>query len=195
MEMGYTILWSPCNEWGDLMLVKLGYMVTVVKLNPQGVEKTHYDGVVVEQDALHTVISAHWTRKQYDLGYVVFEPGDHFTEYYYTQRWYNIFDIAASDGTRKGWYCNVAQPALITPERIEQVDLLLDVWVDPRGQTLVLDEDEFVADTTLTNEQRQGAKQGLHALLRLIADREDVFSEIAHRETQSVLTQHCDEAT
>lgn len=170
-------------------------MVTVVKLNPQGEEKTHYSGNIVEQDAQHVVIQARWTRKQHDLGYIVFEPGDRFTEYYYTHRWYNIFAIATEDGKRKGWYCNVAEPAMIQAERIEQVDLLLDVWVDPDGTPLVLDEDEFAADTTLTDEQRNGAREGLHALLRLIADRQEVFSEIANNEKQSVLTRHCDGAT
>ncbi|MHB8598496.1 MAG: DUF402 domain-containing protein [Ktedonobacteraceae bacterium] len=157
-------------------------MVTVVKLNPQGEEKIHYDGDIVEQDVLHVVIQARWTRKRHDLGYVVFEPGDRFTEYYYTHRWYNIFDIATEDGKRKGWYCNVAEPALIMAERIAQVDLLLDVWVEPDGASLVLDEDEFAADTTLTDEQRSGAKEGLQALLRLIADRQEVFSTIEHKE-------------
>ena len=66
-------------------------MVTIVKLNPQREEKTHYSGDIVEQDAQHVVIQARWTRKQHDLGYVVFETGDHFTEYYYTHHCYNIF--------------------------------------------------------------------------------------------------------
>ena len=182
MEMGYTILWSPCLSQGDLILIKLVPMVTVVKLNPQGEEKIHYAGDIVEQDALHVVIQARWTRKRHDLGYVVFEPGDRFTEYYYTHRWYNIFDIATADGTRKGWYCNVATPAVIQTERIEQVDLLLDVWVDPDGASHILDEDEFATDTTLTEEQRTGAKEGLQALLQMIADQQEVFSHIANRD-------------
>lgn len=157
-------------------------MVTIVKLNPRGQEKTHYSGDIVEQDAQHVVIQARWARKRHDLGYVVFEPGDRFTEYYYTHRWYNIFDIATSDSKRKGWYCNVAEPAVIQAERIEQVDLLLDVWVGPDGSLLFLDEDEFAADTTLSNEQRRRAKEGMQALLRMIADRQEVFSNIAKRE-------------
>ena len=155
-------------------------MVTVVKLSPRGEEKTRYEGDIVRQDAQSVVIAARWTRKRYDLGYVVFEPGDHFTEYYYSNRWYNVFDIAGSDGTRKGWYCNVAAPANIGAEYIRQVDLLLDVWVDPDGHTLVLDEDEFAADTSLTDEQRAGAKAGLQSLLSLIANRQEVFSAIVN---------------
>lgn len=156
-------------------------MVTVVKLNPRGEEKIHYSGDIVEQDALHVVIEARWTRKRHDLGYVVFEPGDCFTEYYYTHRWYNIFDIATTDGKRKGWYCNAAEPAVIMADRIEQVDLLLDIWVDPGGSLLFLDRDEFAADTTLTDEQRQGAEKGMEALLRMIAGRQEVFADIPNR--------------
>lgn len=180
----------------SVMLAKMVPMVTVVKRNPRGEEQTRYSGDIVEQNAQRVVIQAVWTRKRHDLGYVVFEPGDHFTEYYYTHRWYNIFTISTAAGKRKGWYCNVAEPAMIKADRIEQVDLLLDVWVDPDGTPLVLDEDEFVAVTTLSDQQRQGAKDGLQALLRMIADRREVFSEIADREEkQSVLTQHCDGAT
>jgi uncharacterized protein len=171
-------------------------MVTVVKRNPRGEELTRYSGDIVEQNAQRVVIKALWTRKQHDLGYVVFEQGDQFTEYYYTRRWYNIFAIATAGGRRKGWYCNVAEPAMLKADRIEQVDLLLDVWVGPDGTPLVLDEDEFVADTTLSDQQRQGAKDGLQALLRMIADRREVFAEIAGREEKrSVLMQHCDGAT
>lgn len=155
-------------------------MVTVVKLSPRGEEKTRYEGDIVRQDARSVVIAARWTRKRHDLGYVVFEPGDHFTEYYYSNRWYNIFDIADSDGTRKGWYCNVAAPADIGSEYIRQVDLLLDVWVDPDGRTLVLDEDEFAADTSLTDEQRAGAKAGLQSLQHLITNRQEMFTAIAN---------------
>ena len=54
--------------------------------------------------------------------------------------------------------------------------MLLDVWVSPQGAIRVLDEDEFATDTMLTEEQRNGAKQGLQALLELIAARQDVFS-------------------
>lgn len=150
-------------------------MITVVKLNPQGVPKIQYAGELSKRVPNGVVISALWTHSVKDLGYTRFEPGDHFTEYYFTDRWFNIFDIAAANGERKGWYCNMAQPATITDDRIEQIDLLLDVWVDPRGVPLVLDEDEFASDTTLSEEQRAGAQQGLRDILRMVAEHEEPF--------------------
>jgi protein associated with RNAse G/E len=150
--------------------------VTVVKLNPAGEAKIQYQGKVLQETPDGVVLLAHWKQAAKDLGYTVFEPGDCFTEYYFRHRWYNIFDIADAEGRRKGWYCNIAEPAVITQERIEQVDLLLDVWVDPAGNIQVLDEDEFAADTTLSNEQRQGARQGLQNLLQSIAAQEQPFT-------------------
>ncbi len=153
-------------------------MITVVKQDAQGRVKLRYSGEIVEYLTHGMVISAPWTLPVRDLGYTVFEPGDQFTEYYYTDRWYNIFDIMRSDGIRKGWYCNVTEPASIHDNQIEQVDLLLDVWVDPKGIALVLDEDEFEADTTLTAAQRTGAQYGLQALLQLLATRQEMFASI-----------------
>jgi protein associated with RNAse G/E len=144
-------------------------MITVVKQNPLGEAKVQYTGEVIERFSDGIVISAHWRHATKDLGYTRFEPGDQFIEYYYTDRWFNIFDISTPDGTRKGWYCNIAEPASIYDDHIEQIDLLLDVWVNPEGKPLVLDEDEFNADTTLSEEQRKGAREGLRELLALIA--------------------------
>jgi uncharacterized protein len=152
-------------------------MITVVKLNPPGEPKIQYAGEVVRRLSNGVVISAVWKHPPKDLGYSRFEPGDHFTEYYFTDRWYNIFDIASADGQRKGWYCNIAQPAVIDDDRIEQVDLLLDVWVDRQGEPLVLDQDEFDADTTMSDEQRAGAQQGLQDLLRVIEAQEAPFGK------------------
>ncbi len=132
-------------------------MITVVKLNPSGEPKIQYQGEVIEHSHAGVIIQAYWQQPLKDLGYTQFEPGDSFIEYYFSDRWFNIFDIATADGRRKGWYCNIAEPASISDEFIKQIDLLLDVWVDPGGKTLILDEDEFEADTTLSDEQRQGA--------------------------------------
>ena len=150
-------------------------MVTVVKLNTAGETKIQYEGEIVRHLQDGVVIQAYWKRGTTDLGYVQFEPGDSFTEYYYSDRWYNIFDIADATGQRKGWYCNIAQPASIFDSRIEQVDLLLDVWVDPRGNSLVLDEDEFEADQIMSAQVRQGALDALHELLEMIAAQREPF--------------------
>jgi hypothetical protein len=161
-------------------------MVTVVKLNTLGEAKIQYEGEIVKRLENGVVVQAYWKQAAKDLGYARFEPGDCFTEYYFSDRWYNIFDIADAGGQRKGWYCNIAQPASLFDGRIEQVDLLLDVWVDPRGVPLVLDEDEFEADNTLNAELRQAALDGLHELLKLIAAQNEPFvSPLPHEKERA----------
>ena len=154
-------------------------MITIVKLDPSGAEKIRYTGKVISRSQYEVVVQASWTMEERDLGYTRFKPGDRFVEFYYANRWFNIFDIAQEDGPRKGWYCNVTEPAHITETSIEQVDLLLDVWVDPTGKILILDEDEFAATTTLSETQRLHAQQGLQALLDMIEKRQEVFSSLA----------------
>lgn len=153
-------------------------MITITKQNPLGETKVQYTGEVIKHSPDGVVVQAYWTHATKDLGYTRFEAGDCFTEYYYSNRWYNIFDIVGKDGTRKGWYCNVAEPAVIFEELIEQVDLLLDVWVGPRGEVLLLDEDEFAAATMLSEVQRKGAQEGLQELLEMIGVRQGPFMHL-----------------
>lgn len=156
-------------------------MITVIKQDHRGKEKIRYEGTVIRRSTDEVVIEAYWTLPEKDLGYTRFEPGDRFIEYYSTQHWFNIFDIASSNGTRKGWYCNIAEPANFYSDHIEQIDLLLDVWVTPLGETLMLDEDEFAAETTLSQAQRTGAEQGMQALLALLAARAEPFTSLANK--------------
>lgn len=153
-------------------------MILVHKLDAQGVTTLTYEAEVAERLADGVRLDARWTRPTTDLGYVIFATGDHFTEWYYTDRWYNIFEITSPDGALKGWYCNVAAPADISDEQISCRDLLLDLWVTPDGATSVLDEDEFAAEPALDDATRDQALAGLAELQRLVADRQGPFSRL-----------------
>jgi protein associated with RNAse G/E len=105
-----------------------------------------YEGVVLVNEPGHLLIHARWERRAMDLGYVVFAPGDHFYEHYYSERWYNIFEVRSAEGVLKGWYCNITRPACFGVEVVTSEDLELDLFVAPdRRQLLRLDLDEFAA--------------------------------------------------
>ncbi len=82
-------------------------------------------------------------------------------------------EVAGVDGRRKGWYCDIAEPAIITEGRVSLADLDLDVWVSAAGEVVILDEDEFAANPVLSATQRAGAREGLHTLLRMLEERQD----------------------
>lgn len=152
--------------------------IRVEKLNSQGRAVLSYQAELAERLPNGVVLDAVWTWPTRDLGYVVFETGDHFTEYFYSDRWHNIFAIrSVHGGALKGWYCNIARPATISDDVVAAEDLLLDVWVDPDGARQILDEDEFAADTTLDEPTRAAALEALDALLGQIAAREPPFEE------------------
>jgi len=150
----------------------------VHKLDARGATALVYQAEVAERLTDGVRLDALWTRPTTDLGYVTFETGDHFTEWYYTDRWYNIFEVTSPGGTLKGWYCNVAAPADIGDDQLFCRDLLLDLWVAPDGATLVLDEDEFAADPTLDDATRDQALAGLAELQRLVAHRQGPFRRL-----------------
>jgi hypothetical protein len=94
----------------------------------------------------------------------VIRGNDRFVESYYSDRWYNVFEIhAREDDALKGWYCNVAFPAVIEEHQVSYRDLALDLIVHPDGRQVVVDEDEFVA-LPLNAEVRAKAREGLAAL-------------------------------
>ena len=107
------------------------------------------------------------------------KQNDRFVEHFYADRWYNIFEIhSVQDDHLKGWYCNIVQPALFSANEIAQVDLALDVWIDPDGAYQVLDQAEFDA-LPLDADTRQQANAALNTLLDLLAQRAQPFHVIA----------------
>ncbi|MHB1295774.1 MAG: DUF402 domain-containing protein [Anaerolineae bacterium] len=119
--------------------------VQVTKEDHQGCPKARYTCALVHQDAASTVLRCTWTMHPVDVGLFRFEPGDVLTEYYYREAWYNVFRVESPDGTLKGWYCNLTEPAEIAPGEIRWRDLALDLLALPDGRTIVADEEEFEA--------------------------------------------------
>jgi nicotinamide-nucleotide amidase len=115
------------------------------KLNHLGVEKARYEAQPIARDERSVTVLAEWTRPPARLGFVTFEPGDRLREWFYTDRWYNVFELRTPEDQLKGWYADVTRPATITPDGVDWEDLILDIWMDPGGGMQVLDEDEFAA--------------------------------------------------
>lgn len=60
-------------------------------------------------------------------------------------RWWYPTTYRAADGCRKGTYVNICTPLEILPDRIQYVDLHVDVVKRPDGTVSVLDRDELAA--------------------------------------------------
>jgi predicted RNA-binding protein associated with RNAse of E/G family len=141
--------------------------IKVHLVKPRKQRTVIYEGVIVVEEPGHMLVHARWERRAMDLGYVVFAPGDHFFEHYYSERWYNIFEVRSAEGVLKGWYCNITRPACFEGDAVTSEDLELDLFVAPdRKQLLRLDLDEFAALELHVREPEayDAAIRALHAL-------------------------------
>lgn len=120
--------------------------ITVRLIKPAKGTVITYQGNLLQRNPTYMLLHARWERARIDLGYVVFEPGDHLYEHFYTDRWYNVYALHTPGGVLKGWYCNITRPAVFGADTIKSEDLELDMFVPPdRQNPLVLDEEEYAA--------------------------------------------------
>lgn len=153
--------------------------IRVFKLDETGHEVLHYDGEVVARGTTWVHLRAIFQVEVAELGFVTFNKGDVFHEWFYTDRWYNIFRIEdGASGKLKGWYCNITRPAVITAETVKSDDLALDVFVMPDGTVRILDEDEF-KELVLTDEERTQALAGVEQIRQQLANGATPFEGVA----------------
>jgi predicted RNA-binding protein associated with RNAse of E/G family len=143
--------------------------VVVIKRNIDGQETWRYDGRILERGQNWLLLEAFFNRQDTPFHGIVLARGDRFLETYYSDRWYNIFEIHDRlSGDLKGWYCNVTRPALFEETQVSYIDLALDLLVYPDQTQLVLDEDEF-AQLPIDESTRQKALAALQELQTLFA--------------------------
>lgn len=103
-----------------------------------------YDGVVLLRDENSVTLEAFFNRDDMPFQETTLKRNDRFVETFYTDKWFNIFEIYDRDDKQlKGWYCNITKPAVIEDDVVSYVDLALDLWVSADGKQTVLDEDEL----------------------------------------------------
>ena len=159
-------------------------LILVRKLNYEEKETWHWSGRLVDQQDGVMVVDAVFNAPPRDLGYMTLESTDLFHEYYYADRWFNVFQVFAEDGALKGWYCNITKPAHFSDGEISFVDMVLDVFVYPDGRTLVLDQDEFNENRKemYSPDDAREAEKAVTQLLELVRRRGHPFERMAGAE-------------
>ncbi len=138
--------------------------VRVLKRNLRGEVTWQYAGRILRREPNAVVLEAHFNLPDMPFLDTTLKRGDRFVETFYTDRWYNVFEIHDRDDDRlKGWYCNIGLPAVVDGDTVSYVDLALDLWVSPEGEQRVLDEDEFAA-LPLDETTRRRAREALTEL-------------------------------
>lgn len=102
-------------------------------------------------------------------------------EYYWLDRWYNIFRFVEPTGELRNFYCNVNVPPVFQKNVLSYIDLDMDVLVAPDFSYSILDEDEFVANAARFNypaEVLLKSRLALEELIALIEERAFPFNDL-----------------
>jgi protein associated with RNAse G/E len=102
------------------------------------------------------------------------------TEYYWLDRWYNVFRFSDADRKLKNFYCNVNQPPQFDGRVLSYIDLDIDVLVAPNLTYKILDVDDFEANArrySYPEEVQANAQRALSELIGMIEARAFPFDE------------------
>lgn len=101
-------------------------------------------------------------------------------EYYWRDRWYNVFRFGDQTGSLQSFYCNVGLPPSFNGQVLSYVDLDIDVLVKPDFSYQVLDLEDFEENALRYGypaEVRDNARAALTELINLIETRSFPFDE------------------
>lgn len=157
-----------------------GKSIQVRTYKYDGSEHRSWSAQLLTQDGSLLVLDAKFAIDvEHDqLGFIA--CGTHSLEYYWLDRWYNIFRFGHPDGSVRNFYCNVNLPPTFDGEVLKYADLDLDILVNPDFSYRILDVDDFERNSETygyPEDVRAGARQALDELVKMIEARTFPFGE------------------
>jgi len=76
------------------------------------------------------------------VGAIIFDAGSTTFAYYKTGMGYVLWKMLNPDNRLEGYLFHICRDLQVGENRVEYLDLLLDVWIDADGQMTILDRDE-----------------------------------------------------
>lgn len=145
-----------------------------------GAEHRRWPARVVEHSNSLLVLDAVFAEEiQHDLLGTI-ASGTISVEYYWLDRWYNVFRFSDREGKLQNFYCNVTLPPSFDGRVLSYVDLDIDVLVRPDFSFRVLDLEDFEENASRYGypaEVQEKAHVALADLIQLIETRSFPFSE------------------
>ena len=150
--------------------------IVVRVLKYDGAEHRTWPARVVKQVGPLIVLDAFFAEEvQHDLLGTI-SSGTTSKEYYWLDRWYNVFRFSDPDRRRSRFYCNITQPPVFEGSVLSYVDLDIDVLVESDLSYQVLDLEDFEA-YRYPEEVKQSAREALDELIALVETRSFPFNE------------------
>lgn len=146
-----------------------------------GAEHRRWPARIISQDDNLLILDAEFTEDIHHQLLGTVARGTTSVEYYWMDRWYNIFRFLKPDGVLRSFYCNVNIPPTFDGRTLNYIDLDIDILVAPDLTYRIVDEDEFDLNARKYNypsKIRESAYQALAELVSLIEKREFPFCDL-----------------
>lgn len=161
-------------------MTAVGSTIVVRACKYDGREHRRWPARLQKQEGSLIVLDAYFPEEiSHDLLGTI-AGGTHSLEYYWLDRWYNVFRFAQPDGTLRNYYCNVNVPPTLEQDILSYVDLDLDLLVDPDFSYRILDVEDFEENARrygYSAEVQNNARQAVNELVKNIEGREFPFSD------------------
>ena len=104
-------------------------------------------------------------------------------EFYWMDRWYNVFRFSDPDEQLKSFYCNINLPPSLEGDVLSYVDLDIDVLVQPDFTYRVLDLEDFERHAQIyqyPDDVKVKTHRALNELIELIETRAFPFQQLSN---------------
>jgi|ERR1043166_6842934 protein associated with RNAse G/E len=157
-----------------------GQKITVNSLKYDNVIRRTWNCELVEENEGLLVLLGEFDRDVEHPGLGAIKPGTISYEYFWLDRWYNIFRFHEPDGTLRNYYCNIAMPPTLEDSTINYIDLDIDILVWPDHRYEVVDRDDFDRNSQkygYPDEIKKNSERSAAELCRMIESRQFPFTE------------------
>ncbi len=155
-------------------------MITVRVHKYDGSEHKSWTARVLKEDGTLLVLDAEFAEEvQHDLLGTI-ARGTKSIEYYWLDRWYNVFCFLHPDGSLRNYYCNVNIAPGFDGQVLSYVDLDIDILVQTDFSYAILDLDEFEENAKrygYPNTVVENAQLAVQQLVQLIENRSFPFAD------------------
>lgn len=140
------------------------------------VEALKYDGTVHrawscnlidENEDLWELVGVFETEINHPLLGII-RPGTVSHEYYWKNRWFNVFRFHEPTGELRNFYCNVNQPPILKNNFLRYIDLDIDILVAPDLNFQIVDLDEFEENAAKFNYPAEIVAKSQNSLSELV---------------------------
>lgn len=162
-------------------------MITVRACKYDGSEHRRWLAKLLQQKGSLLVLDASFAEEiSHDLLGTILS-GTRSIEYYWLDRWYNVFRFSQPDGALRSYYCNINIPPEFDGQTLKYVDLDIDILVEPDLTYRVVDLKDFELNArryNYSNEVQAQARRALNELIDLIETRDFPFNDVVSATNQ-----------